>query len=113
MDFDLNNLSEKQMMDQLAEHANIVKARLNISAEEGAEEKLGKLLGKQQMISQLRVYGCEVDMLSEIDAQYEMLYSLRLQECTFSNQQTFKKFLSYLKKTTGLRRLTFGFVKMN
>ena len=47
-------------------------------------------------------------MLGEINEHYDTIYSLDLDECTFSTKEKFERFLSYLQKATGLKRLSFS-----
>jgi hypothetical protein len=115
----LVKLSEEVIMEKLDKykHTEIMtvsisglmsKPRLNISAEEGCERKLRKLLESQNEISNLRVDGCDdVDVLGEVNGRYETLYSLYLRVCNFSNQKKFEEFLGYLLKAKGLTRMTF------
>ena len=51
-----------------------------------------------------------VDVLGEVDGNYGLLYSLYLEECTFSNLEKFERFLAYMQKSEGLTRLTLDFV---
>ena len=51
-------------------------------------------------------------MLGEIDGHYDTIYSLDLEECTFSTKDKFERFLSYLQRATGLKRLRFSEVKL-
>ena len=46
-------------------------------------------------------------MLGEINGHYDTIYSLDLQDCTFSTKEKFERFLSYLQRATGLKRLRF------
>jgi hypothetical protein len=64
--------------------------QLNISVEKGCEGKLGKLLEAQDNVSNLRVGGesrkiVNVDVLGKINRHYKKLYSLYLENCSFSN----------------------------
>ena len=51
-------------------------------------------------------------MLGEINGHYDTLYALDLDECTFSKKDKFERFLSYLQRSTGLKRLRFSSVKL-
>ena len=51
-------------------------------------------------------------MLGEIDGHYDTIYSLDLQECTFSTKDKFERFLSYMQRATGLKRLSFYMVEL-
>ncbi len=51
-------------------------------------------------------------MLGEINGHYDTLYSLDLDRCTFSTKEKFERFLSYLQRATGLKRLRFYWVKL-
>ena len=55
---------------------------------------------------------CDGDMLGEIDGHYDTIYSLDLDECTFSTKDKFERFLSYLQRATGLKRLKLYGVKL-
>ena len=51
-------------------------------------------------------------MLGEINGHYDTIYSLDLEYCTFSTKEKFERFLSYLQRATGLKRLRFYFVTL-
>ena len=51
-------------------------------------------------------------MLGEINGHYDTLYSLDLDRCTFSTKEKFERFLSYLQRATGLKRLIFSGVEL-
>ncbi len=64
------------------------------------------------MIRCLNLYGCQIDILGKIDGNYGALYSLYLNECSFSDLKFFEMFLSFLKRTNGLMRLELNYVKL-
>ena len=51
-------------------------------------------------------------MLGEINGHYDTLYALDLGYCTFSTKEKFERFLSYLQRATGLKRLSFSGVEL-
>ncbi len=51
-------------------------------------------------------------MLGEINGHYDTIYSFYLDRCTFSTKEKFERFLSYLQRATGLKRLRFEFVEL-
>ena len=60
MDFNLVESSESEINEQLKKYKNMPKLQLNISVEQGCEEKLEILLKTQDtMITNLRVEGDE------------------------------------------------------
>ena len=79
--------SESEINEQLKKYKNMPKLQLNISVEEGCEEKLEILLKTQDtMITNLRVDEyVDADVLGQINTSYKTLYSLYLEECRFSN----------------------------
>ena len=79
--------SESEINEQLKKYKNMPKLQLNISVEEGCEEKLEILLKTQDtMITNLRVTGnVDADVLGQINRRYKTLYSLYLRLCRFSN----------------------------
>ena len=64
------------------------------------------------MIRCLKVDRCKVDILGKIDGNYGALYSLDLDGCSFSDLKLFEMFLSFLKRTNGLKRLILNYVKL-
>ena len=87
MEFNLVESSESEINEQLKKYKNMPKLQLNISVEEGCEEKLEILLKTQDtMITNLRVEsGVDADVLGKINTSYKTLYSLYLRDCRFSN----------------------------
>ena len=79
--------SESEINEQLKKYKNMPKLQLNISVEEGCEEKLEILLKTHDtMITNLRVTGkVDADVLGQINRRYKTLYSLYLSGCWFSN----------------------------
>jgi len=51
-------------------------------------------------------------MLGEINGHYDTIYSLDLDRCTFSTKDKFERFLSYLQRATGLKRLRLKWVEL-
>jgi hypothetical protein len=88
VEFNLVESSESEINEQLKKYKNMSKLQLNISVEEGCEEKLEILLKTQDtMITNLRVvaYKLDADVLGQINRRYKTLYSLYLRWCRFSN----------------------------
>ena len=64
------------------------------------------------MIRCLKLFNCEVDILGKIDGNYGALYSLDLKMCSFSDLKLFEMFLSFLKRTNGLKKLRLNYVEL-
>ena len=71
----------------MEKYKNIPKVQLNISADRKCQKKLIMLLNAQNnMVRNLRVEErLNADVLGKINGHYQMLYSLYLSECEFSN----------------------------
>ena len=79
---------------------------MNVFVDDGdARSKLKKLVTLGPMVSQLKVYGANLDCLGEGKANYSTCHDLDLDNCEFTNQQKFEKFLVSLESSMYLTRL--------